>query len=639
MMKTPSWSDELDQKKPAYQIASSKNPRIRVLAGPGTGKSFAMKRRVARLLEEGILPKKILPVTFTRVAAGDLQRELSNVTAPNSDKLKAFTLHSLALRILTNNDVFAATGRVIRPLNKFELEPLVCDLMEAHGGKKKVRELTKAYEAAWARLQHDQPGYAPTPEEVKFQTDLVNWLVFHEAMLIGEVIPQLYKYLDSNPAAPEKTKYDYVLVDEYQDLNRAEQEVIKLLSDDGGAEVCVVGDDDQSIYSFKYAHPEGIREWIGIYPKADDIKIGDCRRCPTNIVAIANNLIENNSQRSSQKRLKPISKNGEGVIDIISYRTKDEEIAGIVKLVSQMIKKDKTLPGDILILIQDKYFGTEIHEALMEKEIPTKSYYAESELEDEDAQRAFALLKLLVNHEDRIALRCLFRTSRENWSTPTYSHIRGYCESNNISPWKMMSQLNNGAILPLHHKSGRRVSTRRIIEKFREILQKLNELAPLSLKKKVDNLFPEKQASTQGMRTLAIDILENKNIDDVKEFTDELSIAITNPEPPTKIKEVRVMSLHKSKGLSAPVTVIANCVQGFLPRDIDIEEQRRLFYVGITRVKAIPKEDKPGRLILTYSRQMPISDVLRVGIEPTQVHNNQSSVFPSQFIEELGIAG
>ncbi len=97
-----------------------------------------------------------------------------------------------------------------------------------------------AYEAAWARLQQEQPGYALSAEDAAFQADLLSWLRFHEAMLIGEVIPQLYSYLHSNPAAAERSEFAHILVDEYQDLNRAEQGVIALLS--GAAEVCIVGD-------------------------------------------------------------------------------------------------------------------------------------------------------------------------------------------------------------------------------------------------------------------------------------------------------------------------------------------------------------------------------------------------------------
>lgn len=225
------WTDDLTEATPAYEIAISDNSHIRVLAGPGTGKSFAMKKRVARLLEQGVDPKKILPVTFTRIAAGDLHRELVGMGVPGCEELEGLTLHSLAFSVLMKNHVLAATGRTPRPLNVFEVKPLESDFGVNHGGLKQVRKKIKAYESAWARLQHSTVGFTQSEEERKFETELVAWLRFHQAMLIGEVVPELYKYLRNNPAAEERSRYLHVLVDEFQDLNKAEQAVIGLLSD------------------------------------------------------------------------------------------------------------------------------------------------------------------------------------------------------------------------------------------------------------------------------------------------------------------------------------------------------------------------------------------------------------------------
>lgn len=258
------WFDGLQAGTPAYAIASSQNVDIRVVAGPGTGKSFAMKRRVARLLETGTDPQRILPVTFTRVAAEDLHRELVGLGVAGCQNLNGTTLHALSMRMLSRNEVLATIGRVARPLNAFEIQPLEADLAAAHGGKRVLRRKIKAFEAAWARLQSDQPGWTQTVEDQNAEDDLIAWLRFHEAMLIGEIVPQLHRYLRANPGAPERAEFTAILVDEYQDLNRCEQKVIELLSD--SADVCVVGDDDQSIYSFKYAHPDGIRQWALDHP-------------------------------------------------------------------------------------------------------------------------------------------------------------------------------------------------------------------------------------------------------------------------------------------------------------------------------------------------------------------------------------
>ena len=393
------WSQGLEEGSPAFEIAASENPKVRVVAGPGAGKSFAMKRRVARLLEAGVDPKSILPVTFTRIAAEDLHRELVGMEVEGCDRLHGTTLHSLALRSLMRNHVLAATGRTPRPLNDFEMKPLEVDLA-VHGGLRDVRKKVRAYESAWARLQHDEPGFAQSAADLAFANDLIQWLQFHEAMLIGEVIPQFHEYLRSNPAAPERTEYSHILVDEYQDLNKAEQSAIELLSDD--ADVCIVGDDDQSIYSFKHAHPEGIREWVEINADADDLTLVECRRCPTRVVAMANSLIAHNQMRPVPRQLVPRAENGQGDVRILQYVSLDDEIEGVATIITAMVESG-TPPGDILVLAQRSVIGTPIYERLIQAEIPVRSYYAEAELAGDDAQLRFALLKLFVNRDDRVA--------------------------------------------------------------------------------------------------------------------------------------------------------------------------------------------------------------------------------------------
>ncbi len=243
-------------------------------------------------------------MTFTKVAAEDLQRELVNMGVPGCEQIRGSTLHSLGMRILSRQNVLAVTGRVARPLNRFEMEPLLYDLSASFGNKRERGKRIRAYEAAWARLQHEEPGFTKTETDLKFQSSLVAWLRFHEGMLIGEIIPELYRYLRNNPAAPERSLYDHVLVDEYQDLNKAEQAVVDLLCTT--AALCIVGDDDQSLYSFKYAHPEGIRTFPDSHPGCTDHHLADCYRCPTGVVSIANALIAHNVDREP-RQLSPVA--------------------------------------------------------------------------------------------------------------------------------------------------------------------------------------------------------------------------------------------------------------------------------------------------------------------------------------------
>jgi DNA helicase II / ATP-dependent DNA helicase PcrA len=177
------WDDRLDPNSPAYGIASDRSESIRVVAGPGTGKSFGLKRRVARLLETGVSPARILPVTFTNVAAEDLQREMLQIGVPGCEAIRGSTLHALGMKILGRRNVLEATGRIARPLNRFEMEPLLYDLSPNFGNKRDRNKRIRAYEAAWARLQHEEPGYASDPDDQLFERVLIDWLRFHRGIL------------------------------------------------------------------------------------------------------------------------------------------------------------------------------------------------------------------------------------------------------------------------------------------------------------------------------------------------------------------------------------------------------------------------------------------------------------------------
>lgn len=456
-------------------------------------------------------------------------------------------------------------------------------------------------------------------------------------MLIGEAIPQLYEYLRSNPGADERSEFSHILVDEYQDLNRAEQSSIELLSD--VADVCIVGDDDQSIYSFKHAHPEGIRDWVDQKDEAEDLTLVECRRCPTRVVDMANSLISHNQLRPLPRELEPRVENGEGHVEIIQFANLDDEVGGVVQRITELIANGAN-PGEILVLAQRGVIGTPIYERLVASGIPVRSYYAEAELDSEDAQRRFALLKLYVERDDRVALRWLLGLGSGNWRAGSYRRIREHCAHSNEAPWQVLSALSDGSL--------RVPYTNPVVTKFEAIRAEIEGLEQTGgLAEVIDELFPDGDESVRDLRQTSQNVLEELEEESPVDFLRELSSAIAAPEIPTEIEDVRIMSLHKSKGLSAPITIIAGCVEGLLPmrpeadlspaaRAAHTEEQRRLFFVGISRVKAVPSDGKPGTLLLTYSRQMPMATAMGAGISPASSQYGVANLNASRFIAELG---
>jgi DNA helicase-2/ATP-dependent DNA helicase PcrA len=631
------WDRDLDPKSPAYGIASSQTRFNRVVAGPGTGKSFALKRRVTRLLEQGADPKRILPVTFTNVAAEDLQREMLQIGAPGCENIRGSTLHSLCMRILSRQSVLDALGRIPRPLNKFEIEPLLYDLPKNFGDKRGRNKRIRAYEAAWARLQHETPGYAQNPDDAAFEDALVAWLTFHEGMLIGEIIPYVYRYLKDNPAAPERSLYDYVLVDEYQDLNKAEQGIVDLFCD--AANLCIVGDDDQSLYSFKFAHPVGIREFPTTHRPTTEHQIIECRRCPTRVVQMANSLIAHNRDREP-RQLTPMPGNGPGNIAIKQYQTLEDEAVGIADLIADLVDNQGYAPEEILVLAQRRSVGNPIHDALTGRNIPSKSYYQEGALESHSAQERLAILKLVVNPQDRIALRWLLGFGSGDFRSGGYARIRAHCEPTGTTPWDVMTALAGGALQIPH--------THHLVARFKGIRNEISELGQAgNVQEFVERWLGEQVAADEPFQVLAREL--STSADTAAGLLEALIAAVSLPDIPPDVAEVRIMSLHKSKGLSSPVVIIAGCVEGLLPtapdtdaspaeRQSAVEEQRRLFFVGLTRVKALPGDNKPGVLVLTCSRSMSLADAMQSGIHPASVRYGRAYVHTSRFIRELGPA-
>lgn len=629
------WDDDLAKDGVAYSIASAPETRVRVIAGPGTGKSFAMKRRVAKLLEAGVNPNEILAVTFTRVAAEDLHRELQKLGTPGCDQLSGQTLHSLAQRMLRRKAVLQALGRVARPLNRFERKALLSDLAGKFGGKRQCDRYIQAYESAWAQSQGDEPGFAKTDEEKSFQATLLDWLSFHESMLIGELIPYLVKYLKDNPAAPEHSEFKHLLVDEFQDLNKAEQSAIEYLG--ASAHVCIVGDDDQSIYSFKHANPDGIREWAKANPGCADLQMADCHRCPTSVVEMANSLITHNIHRDPRV-LMPIASKGAGVVDIIQLSSLSTEADFIADQINNILGGGAQ-PGDIVVLVQRRIVAKPIMEALKAKKIPSRSYYEESQLDSESAQRRFALLKLLLNNDDKVALRYLVGEGSTDFRAKPYARLREHCELTGDTPWQALDKLESKSI-KINYAAG-------LIDAFAAVKQELATLTALvgDLPALIDALFPNDEAALAELRELAIAHASTSVT--ASELLDAMMESITQPDVPATVDEVRVMSLHKCKGLSSPYVFIAGCVQGILPplpepgiprvqQVAGLEEARRLFFVGITRTKAELGKGQPGTLVLTYAQRMNAGQAYGANIGVSSSSSGMANLIPSIFIGELG---
>ncbi len=313
-------------------------------------------------------------------------------------------------------------------------------------------------------------------------------------MLIGEVVPKALDFIMQNPAHPDIPRFDYVLVDEYQDLNRADQALIDAIA--GNCAVTVVGDEDQSIYSFRYAHPEGIVEYPQTHANTHDELLNECRRCPRRVVQIANALITHN-QRLAPKNLNPYQQNGEGEVYIVQHDSVHDEIQALAAYIDWYLGNHPNLPaGEVLVLVNRRKLGNAIRDVLNaraqqnNRQWTAQSFYFEDALSTAIAAEGFSLLTMLVDAEDRPALRYWLGENRPDAQRLPDARLRQHCNQNNISPRTALEAMV-AETLTLPHAGT-------LVARYHQLQQRLAALMPLGIPELIEALFPDGNAEARG---------------------------------------------------------------------------------------------------------------------------------------------
>jgi len=611
-------------------IAASDCARIGVLAGPGTGKtSFGLMRRVVRLLEQGVDGSRILLLSFTRVAAADLRDKVAALNAPGVENVRATTLHGYCFGLLQQESVLAITGRTPRILLNHEVDLMLRDVGGDFGTIHERRRLLQAFVAGWARGTQDHPGIAGADLEREFENSVMLWLRTHGAMLIGEVVPEAHRFLTTNPQAAALEAFDHVIVDEYQDLDVLEQHLLDCLAANGS--LCIAGDDDQSIYSVRYANPDGILSFLD-RDEVEKYSITVCGRCPKNILGMANSLIAHAPSRTKED-LTPREETSAGTTAIVQWPDVETEVDGIVSAIAADIGSERWEPGQILVLTNWRKIGESIRTRLAELDIPARSFFTEEELHFDEGRAALALLRLVVNEDDASALRVLLGLGDAAGRTDSYQRLLGYCSSHSCRPREVLERLASGDKLGL--------TVPALIKRFRWVIAKIDQLRLLGLPELVEALLPAEADTVADLRAVAVDALvEAETAGDLLRLVIE---AVTQDDVPQNPDFVRVMSLHKSKGLTSQSVYIVGAVDGILPTitsddativDAAMREGRRLFYVAVTRAAS--------ELVISGSSSMDLGDAnsRRVRIAPNSVRHDGGRhtcrTIESPYVAELG---
>ena len=617
------WYEGLSE--PHLGIAGSSARRIAVLAGPGTGKtSLGLMRRVMRLLQEGVPGERILLISFTRTAARDLRDKISELGVNGSDSVRATTLHSYCFELLQREAVLEITGRVPRTLLDHEVDIMLRDIGGDYGNIRERRALLKAYEAGWARGVEDHPGLAVIPNDREFERDLIYWLMHHRCMLIGEVIPIAYDFLRNNPANDEIKRYDHILVDEYQDLNTIEQQMVLLLSSDERASWIVAGDDDQSIYGFRYANPEGIQR-VSADSNVQTFEIHRCGRSPKKIVSVANSLI-----RQAPGRDKPdleATRTDNGSLSIIQWASLDDEVEGIAAAIASDIANERRSPGDILVLVNRQEIGNQLRKRLLSLEIPALSFFSQEPLKSDLSREALALLRMAVG-DDATSLRVILGLGDNTARSSAYRQLQQLAQNSGKSEAALLAAESNGTKLPIRVPG--------LVKQYRLARAKIERLDVDDLESLVESLLPRDLEEVRDLRNLAEEHLPLAT--DAADLCAYIVSRVSQLDVPEAPDFVRIMSLHKSKGLTSLVVFVMSVLEGIIPTLSDslteaeqmkaIEEQRRLFYVAITRASE--------QLVVSSCRTMQTATAFNTRVRVSDNRNGYSRTISSRFLRELG---
>lgn len=604
------------------EIINCNARKVCVIAGPGTGKTqnILIPKAQEIVRRNNVNAEEVLVLSFSRLSANDLKEKVKKFDkAP-----KAATLHSYCLSFLLSEDNHDIRDRIDTILLDFEKDILISDLkiIFPHINKKDLKKMFKEFSAGWAVNQHDEV-FTDNPEKISFKNAIVNWLTEFKVSMMEEIV---YNALDLAKKIESGflNKIKYIFIDEFQDLNKLEQEFVEILSKNSNYTL-VIGDPDQSIYSFKYAFPPGIND----FSKKHDVKsysIDCCGRCAKKVLRIANQLLlQINPGRVKELKCLPDSIEGEVYLKNFSFQ--QDEFSYVLSTTFDEINNGKK-PKDIIFLVPKKKLGKEFvyyaNNNNKNKEISFK-FIVKNDF-TKSQQKGILLLGLIVNPNSISRFRSLIGLEDEKGLfSKEFSELKDYYGNiNNVILNANPDNFNKRKIRLACQEINK---LKKIIDHYRN-LDNVGEI--------LDKIFPNRDKELAEIRN----ILNSLRRDD--DNLEKLYSKFIDYSRDINVNEntVRVITLMGSKGLDAKCVFIIGCNDGNilgenrseLLNDLEYkQEQRRLLYVGITRAKE--------KLFLTWSRYIPFKQSRGHYTKSNRTCNLNGKIFSqvglSEFIQDL----
>jgi DNA helicase-2/ATP-dependent DNA helicase PcrA len=604
------WDDDLSPEQRRY---TSHGARIlRLVAGPGTGKTRVLTRRVAYLIEEGVAePSEVLALTFSRAAARELRLRLEALLGERvGERPAVYTLHGFALRQLLRHGGAPTLPHPIRIADDYDERWVIEEELSELAGLsvRQVRQEFRHLASDWETLKADADEWERRHPNPRFLGAWRRHRELYGYTLRGELVYALKKALDEDPHLELERDFSHILTDEYQDLNRCEIAVVERLVGDR-RRLFVAGDDDQSIYGFRNAFPLGLREFVELYPEAEEGELEECHRCARDILALGLSVAEQDISRIP-KALRPLDDAEAGQVEAFGFANQEHEAQGIARICRQLIDEAELRPGDILILLrsdpQGVYSGP-IIDALAEDEIDAELPADPFALLDSPRPRQLVcLLRLLRDRGDGLAWRELLKLRPNRVGDGALMAVYRLSDERGMRYDRVLQAIAEAPEI-LDHSGRRRVAddVRRISGILDELGDVLDEPANDALESALDALdYPdeEREEVTQLLRSLLVrEEDEEATLGDLEAALHSSRGAMDEVERAGDPDRVQLMTMHSAKGLTAEAVIVAACEDELIPGETrdrrELDDQRRLLYVSLTRARRY--------LFVTFARRRP----------------------------------
>ncbi len=602
---------------PQHDAASTIEGPIMILAGAGTGKTRVISYRIAHMVSQGIKPSSIVALTFTNKAAREMNERVKSL-CPEVKKLNIGTFHSFCLSMLRTKSKEANLDRDFSLVGTSEQLDMVRAALEEKGwsGLFKPEEfLTRISNAKTNLLSpsdllsgvQNPYFYDDDPTVLAYIYDLyMRQLKLNHAIDFDDCIYLTWKMLKEHNEVRIyfSEKFRYFLVDEFQDTNFSQLAILELLAQ-GHGNICVVGDDDQSIYSWRGAMIETLEKFESTFKNTKLIKLEQNYRCTNIILNAANTIIKNNKIRKD-KTLWSTS-NSETPIVISAQEDDGEEAKWIAQKIFAALGQGYQ-PKDIGILYRANAQARPLEVALREMNIAHKIFGGTSFFEKKEVKDFLSYFRLIVNNTDRLSFWRVINYPSRGIGLKTKEHIEEQSKSANSAPFEIIDQASTlfkgktQATLSDFHGKIKSLSCRPvktgddiyqlgidIIKVFRlenDIKEKTSH--EKARERKMDSL----RRLPLWLKTVAEKFSENAELN-IVELLDKLTLSDDGAKNTDNEEEnlVSLMTIHASKGLEFPIVFVCGVEEEQLPHKNSLEsdesicEERRLFYVAITRAK------------------------------------------------------